>query len=61
MNLYVLYTPKIFAKIIESLMGIKLTLKTLKYEMLLLFDDGVVISIALLWKAHCLCENDWKM
>lgn len=47
MNLYVLYTPKIFAKIIESLMGIKLTLKTLKYEMLLLFDDGVVISIAL--------------
>lgn len=35
--------PRILVKIIESLEGIKLALKTLKYEMLLLFDDGVVL------------------
>lgn len=39
------FFPRILVKIIESLMGIKLALKTLKYEMLLLFDDGVVVIV----------------
>lgn len=44
------FLKKIFVKIIDSLMGIKLTLKVLEHKillLLLLFDDGVIICVAL--------------